>query len=47
LLMLLIEAIKRKPLSIRTYQAVNLVGLAVFLILTVLVTYQDIARLMA
>jgi len=47
LLMLFIEAIKRKPLSIRTYQAVNLVGLAVFLILTVLVTYQDIARLMA
>jgi len=47
LLMLVIEAVKRKPLSLRTYQAVNVVGMALFLILTILVTYKDISRLMA
>lgn len=47
LFMLLIETIKRKPLSLRTYQVVNLVGLALFLILTVLVTYRDIAGILA
>jgi len=47
LLMLLIESIQRRPLSIKTYQVVNLAGMALFLILTVLVTYRDIARLMS
>jgi len=47
LLLLLIESVQRKPLSIKTYQVVNLAGMAIFLLLTVLVTYQDIARLMA
>jgi regulator of sigma E protease len=47
LLMLLFEAIKRKPLSIRTYQVVNLVGFALFIVLTIFVTYQDIVKLMA
>ncbi|OPY77556.1 MAG: Regulator of sigma-W protease RasP [Syntrophorhabdus sp. PtaU1.Bin058] len=47
LLMLLIEAVRRKPLRIRTYQAVNLTGFVLFIILSLLVTYHDIVRLMA
>ena len=47
LFMLLVEAIKRKPLSLRTYQVVNLVGMGLFFILTVLVTYKDIAGMFA
>ncbi len=47
LFMLVIEAVKRRPLSIGTYQVVNAVGMALFLILTILVTYKDITRLMA
>jgi len=46
LLMLCVEAVKRKPLSIKTYQVVNAAGMALFLILTILVTYKDISRLM-
>ena len=45
LVMLLIETIKRKPLSLRTYQAVNLTGFALFILLTLLVTYRDIVKL--
>ena len=45
--MLLIEAVRKKPLSLKTYQAVNLIGLSIFLILTVLVTYKDIIKLIA
>ena len=47
LFMLLIEALRKKPLSLKTYQAVNLIGLSLFLILTVLVTYKDIIKLIA
>ena len=47
LLLLLMESVQRKPLSIRTYQVVNLAGMALFLLLTILATYQDIARLVA
>jgi regulator of sigma E protease len=47
LFMLLIEAIRRRPLSVRTYQIVNLLGLTLFIILTVFVTYKDIVRLIA
>lgn len=47
LLMLFIGAVRKKPLSLKTYQIVNLTGLSLFLILTVLVTYKDIAKLMA
>jgi regulator of sigma E protease len=46
LFMLLIEIIRRKPLSPRIHQAVNLIGMALFLILTVLVTYKDIAAML-
>jgi regulator of sigma E protease len=45
LLMLLIETVRRKPLGIRTHQAINLTGLALFIVLSVLVTYRDIVRL--
>ncbi len=42
-----IEAVKRKPLNIRTYQAVNLVGFALFVLLTIFVTYRDVVKLTA
>jgi regulator of sigma E protease len=45
LLMLLIETVRKKPLGMRTHQAFNLIGLALFLALSVLVTYRDIVRL--
>lgn len=47
LLMLLIEALRRRPLGFRAYQAVNATGMALFLALTLLVTYKDIARITA
>lgn len=47
LLMLVIESIRRKPMRLKTYQAVNLVGLALFIILTVIVTYKDVIKLIA
>ena len=47
LLMLLIEAARKKPLSIKTYQVINAVGMAIFLLLTIVVTYRDIVRVLA
>lgn len=47
LVILLIEALSGRPLSMKAHQAINLTGLSLFLILTVLVTYKDIVRLMA
>ncbi|OPX97089.1 MAG: Regulator of sigma-W protease RasP [Syntrophorhabdus sp. PtaB.Bin006] len=47
LLMLLIEAVRKKPIGIKTYQAVNLVGFALFIALSLLVTYRDIVKLAA
>ncbi len=47
LLILLIESIRKKPLSPKVYQAVTMVGISLFLMLTVAVTYKDIARLIA
>ncbi len=47
LVMLLIETIRKKPLSVKTYQAFNLVGFALFILLSVLVTYKDVVKLMA
>lgn len=47
LMMLLVETIRKKPLSLKTYQAVNLIGFALFILLSVLVTYKDVVRLMA
>jgi len=47
LIMLFIESIRKKPLSPKTYQVVTLVGLSLFLVLTVAVTYKDVAKLIA
>jgi len=47
LLMLAMESIRKRPLEIRTYQAVSLIGFALFIIMTVMVTYMDIVRLIA
>ncbi len=47
LLLLLVETLRRKPLRLRTYQVVNAVGMAFFLVLTLLATYKDIVRIMA
>ncbi len=47
LFMLFIESIRKKPLSLKTYQVVNLLGMSLFIILTVLVTYRDIVKLIA
>jgi regulator of sigma E protease len=47
LLMLLIETARKKPLSLKTYQVVNAVGMATFLLLTIVVTYRDVVRVLA
>ena len=47
LLMLMIESIRRKRLSLRAHQLTNLIGLFLFLALTIVVTYRDITRLLA
>ena len=47
LCMLLIEAIRKKPVSPKIYQAVTLVGLSLFLVLTVVMTYKDVAEVIA
>jgi regulator of sigma E protease len=47
LIMLLIESIRKKPLSLKAHQAVTFAGLSLFLILTVAVTYKDVAKLIA
>lgn len=46
LLMLLIETVRRKPLALQTYQAVNLIGFALFIVLSILVTYKDVVTLL-
>jgi len=47
LLMLFIETIRKKPIRMKTYQAVNLIGFALFIILSVLVTYKDVVKLIS
>ena len=47
LAILLIESVRRKPLSPKLYQAASVAGLVLFLVLTVAVTYKDIAKLIA
>lgn len=44
-LFLLIEAVRRKPLSLRTQGIINRVGLSFFLMLFVFVTFHDILRI--
>jgi regulator of sigma E protease len=47
LFMLFVEGIIRRPIGIKAHQALNLIGLALFLVLTVIVTFKDIMRLIA
>ncbi len=47
LVMLLIEGLRRKPLSPKTYQLATCVGLGIFLLLTVAVTCKDVVKLIA
>lgn len=47
LVVLLVETIRRKPVSPRLYQVATAVGLALFLAFTVVVTYRDVAKLIA
>ena len=47
LIMLSIESIRKKPLSPKAYQVATFIGLSLFLILTVAVTYKDVAKLVA
>lgn len=46
LLLLLIEGVRRKPLTTQTVQAVNLIGLAGLLLLSIFVTYRDLITLL-
>ena len=45
LLFLLLEAIRRKPLSLKAQMAINQVGISLFIVLFVLITYNDILKL--
>ena len=47
LFMLLIEAVRKKPLNLKFYQMVNVFGITLFVILIIVVTYRDIVRLIA
>ncbi|HEX2965125.1 MAG TPA: site-2 protease family protein [Syntrophorhabdaceae bacterium] len=47
LVVLLTEAIRRKPVSLKVYQTMTLAGLALFLLFTAAVTYKDVMRLVA
>jgi len=47
LAMLFIESIRRKPMSTKAYQIATFVGLALFLVLTVIVTFIDVTKLIA
>lgn len=46
LLFYLIEFIKRKPLSVKTMEIAQSIGLAILILLMLLVTYNDIIRIM-
>jgi regulator of sigma E protease len=47
LLMLIVEAIRKKPFTVKTYQVATMAGLTLFILLTAIVTYKDILRLLA
>lgn len=46
LVILAIESLKKRPLSLRTYQIIGLAGLSFFILLTLIVSYRDIIRLL-
>lgn len=45
LVILSVESLKRRPLSPRTYQVISLAGISFLLILTLIVSYRDIMKL--
>lgn len=47
LVILTIESLKKSPLSQRTYQIIGIAGISFFLILTLIVSYRDIIKLIA
>jgi regulator of sigma E protease len=47
LLMILIETVRRRPFGVKTYQVVNVIGFALFILISVLVTCRDIVKLAA
>ena len=47
LIILLIESIKKKPISLKAYQLITIIGLSVFFILTAVITYKDVMQLIA
>jgi regulator of sigma E protease len=47
LVMLVAEWVRRKPFSPKTYQVATLAGLGLFALLTVIVSYRDIVKLIA
>lgn len=47
LVMLCVESISRKPVNPKVYQVVTVVGLVLFVIFTVIVTFRDITKLIA
>src|SRR3989338_1168498 len=47
LIILAIESLKKSPLSQRAYQIIGVEGISFFTILTLIVTYKDILRLIA
>ncbi|HAR95611.1 MAG TPA: peptidase M50 [Deltaproteobacteria bacterium] len=47
LFILLIESLFRRPLGVRTHQAISTAGLVAFMVLALFVTYRDIVRLLA
>jgi regulator of sigma E protease len=47
MVMLFVESLRKKPVSMKVYQAVNLIGFTFIMLLSVLVTYKDIIKLIA
>lgn len=47
LVMLFVESIRKKPLRPEVYQVITLIGISLFLMLTVAVTYKDLVKLVA
>jgi len=45
LVMLLIESVRKKPISPKAYQVATVIGLTLFFVLTVAMTYNDVAKL--
>lgn len=47
LFMLFIETIRKKPVSVRTHQIINLAGIMLFVVLSLFVTWHDIVKIIS